>query len=110
MSLEQDTRLRPREIRHSCLVAVRAYLFWQNQGISVLTLQVFICILNRGFWRTPQEIHGSATMFVGAATCNKPLVVGEFGVLVQQSASYDSWLTTTLLEGGGEASELVYNA
>jgi hypothetical protein len=49
-------------------------------------------------------------MFVGAATCNKPLVVGEFGVLVQQSASYDSWLTTTLLEGGGEASELVYNA
>lgn len=38
-----------------------------------------------------------------AATLDKPMVVGEFGVLAQQSATYDSWLTTTLLEDGGGA-------
>lgn len=38
-----------------------------------------------------------------AATVNKPLVIGEFGVLAQQPATYDSWLTTTLLEEGSGA-------
>ncbi|HCV43854.1 MAG TPA: hypothetical protein DGH68_10260 [Bacteroidetes bacterium] len=38
-----------------------------------------------------------------AATAGKPLVLGEFGVLVDQPATYDSWLTTVLLDGGGGA-------
>ena len=38
-----------------------------------------------------------------AASFQKPLVVGEFGVLTDQSSTYDSWLTTVFLEGGGGA-------
>lgn len=38
-----------------------------------------------------------------AAAVGKPLVIGEFGVMTLQSAAYDSWLTTALLEGGGGA-------
>jgi mannan endo-1,4-beta-mannosidase len=38
-----------------------------------------------------------------AAIAGKPLVLGEFGVLAQHSATYDSWLTTVLLDDGGGA-------
>ncbi len=38
-----------------------------------------------------------------AARFGKPLVVGEFGVRTEQSSTYDSWLTTVLLENGGGA-------
>lgn len=38
-----------------------------------------------------------------AGTAGKPLVVGEFGVPGQQSTTYDSWLSTVLLDDGGGA-------
>jgi endo-1,4-beta-mannosidase len=37
------------------------------------------------------------------ASTDKPLILGEFGALGEPAASYDSWLTTILLEGGGGA-------
>ena len=38
-----------------------------------------------------------------AAAISKPLVVGEFGMRNNKSSTYDSWLTTTLLDEGAGA-------
>jgi mannan endo-1,4-beta-mannosidase len=87
------------------------WLFDGTAGVSFLTNSRNQYIDFAGIHLYPQSwglTNGAGNTWIRdhvrlAATYNKPLVIGEFGVLTQQSATYDSWLTTTLLEDGGGA-------
>ena len=87
------------------------WLFDGTRGVAWSMNSVLSCIDFGSIHLYPESwnlTNGAGNSWISdhirlAAGFDKPLVVGEFGVLREQSSTYDSWLTTVLLEDGGGA-------